>query len=306
MDRILVIDDSSVQTGFLCSILKADDYELTTCHTAEEGLQAAKEGGWSLILLDVVMPGMDGFMLLQELKGAEVTRHVPVILITSLADAQYEERGLVLGAVDYVTKPFKPAIIKARVNTHIQLYRYQMQFMEQAMVDGLTGVANRRRYEEESEARWREAIRFGLPFSICMFDIDKFKAYNDTFGHQAGDKVIAAVAKTASSFFQRSTDLFARYGGEEFVAVFLGAQAESAFEFMKSVRQGVEDLHIQHNSPVCPWVTVSVGGVTVTPRLGDNLDTYLKLADTMLYDAKRFGRNMVVWAGRSGEQWREK
>ena len=113
-------------------------------------------------------------------------------------------------------------------------------------------------------------------------------------------------AKTASSFFQRSTDLFARYGGEEFVAVFLGTQAESAFEFMKSVRQGVEDLHIQHNSPVCPWVTVSVGGVTVTPRLGDNLDTYLKLADTMLYDAKRFGRNMVVWAGRSGEQWREK
>ena len=244
--------------------------------------------------------------LLQELKGAEVTRHVPVILITSLADAQYEERGLVLGAVDYVTKPFKPAIIKARVNTHIQLYRYQMQFMEQAMVDGLTGVANRRRYEEESEARWREAIRFGLPFSICMFDIDKFKAYNDTFGHQAGDKVIAAVAKTASSFFQRSTDLFARYGGEEFVAVFLGPQAESAFEFMKSIRQAVEDLHIQHNSPVCPWVTVSVGGVTITPRLGDNLDTYLKLADTMLYDAKRFGRNMVVWAGRSGEQWREK
>ena len=211
-----------------------------------------------------------------------------------------------LGAVDYVTKPFNPAIIKARVNTHIQLYRYQTQFMEQAMVDGLTGVANRRRYEEESAVRWREAIRFGLPFSICMFDIDKFKLYNDTFGHPAGDKVIAAVAKTAAAHFQRATDLFARYGGEEFVAVFLGPQGESAFEFMKTVRQAVEDLHIQHNSPVCPWVTVSVGGVTVTPRLGDNLDTYLKLADTMLYDAKRFGRNMVVWAGRSGEQWREK
>ena len=127
MDKILVIDDSPVQAGFLSSIL-ADDYELTTCNTAEEGLKAAKEGDFSLILLDVVMPGMDGFMLLQELKAVEITRYVPVILLTSLSDVQYEERGLLLGAVDYVTKPFNPTIIKARVNTHIQLYRYQSRF----------------------------------------------------------------------------------------------------------------------------------------------------------------------------------
>ena len=133
MDKILVIDDSPVQTTFLCSILK-DDYELTARHTAQEGLQAAREGGWSLILLDVVMPGMDGFQLIQALKADEATRYVPVILITSLADVQYEERGLVLGAVDYVTKPFNPVIIKARVNTHIQLYHYQMQFRQQAMI----------------------------------------------------------------------------------------------------------------------------------------------------------------------------
>ncbi len=305
MDKILVIDDSPVQSGFLCSILK-DDYETVSRHTAEEGLQAAKEGGFSLILLDVVMPGMDGFQLLEELKATEVTRYVPVILITSLADVQYEERGLLLGAVDYVTKPFNPVIIKARVNTHIQLYRYQVQFREQAMVDGLTGIANRRRYEAESIARWQEATRFQLPFSLCMFDIDKFKVYNDTFGHPAGDKVIAAVAKTAMAHFQRSTDVFARYGGEEFVAVFLGSQAESAFEFMKTIRQAVEDLHMEHNPQVGPWVTVSAGGVTLVPKPGDKLETYLKLADTMLYDAKRFGRNMVVWSSQTGEQWREK
>ena len=102
MDKILIIDDSSVQTGFLCSILK-DNYELTTCHTAEEGLRVAKEENFSLILLDVVMPEMDGFQVLRELKATELTRHVPVILITSLAAVQYEERGLTLGAVDYVT-----------------------------------------------------------------------------------------------------------------------------------------------------------------------------------------------------------
>lgn len=305
MDKILVIDDSPVQSGFLCSILK-NDYIVEARHTPEEGLAAVKEGGYSLILLDVVMPGMDGFQLLEELKSAKLTQHIPVILLTSLTDVQYEEKGLLLGAVDYVTKPFNPVIIRARVNTHIQLYRYQMHFMEQAMVDELSGVANRRRYEDEGAARWQEAMRFELPFSICMFDIDKFKLYNDTFGHPAGDQVIASVAQRVASYFRRSTDLFARYGGEEFVAVFMGSQAVSAFEFMKTVRQAVEDLHIQHNSPVCPWVTVSVGGVTVVPKTGDKLDTCLKLADTMLYDAKRFGRNMVVWSNQSGEQWREK
>ncbi len=303
MDKILVIDDSAVQTGFLCSILK-DSYEITVCNSAEEGMEAARKGGYSLILLDI--PGMDGFELLQQLKSMEVTRYVPVILLSSLADTQYEERGLLLGAVDYVTKPFNPTIIKARANTHIQLYHYQARFMEQAMIDELTGIANRRRYEEEGDARWREAIRFELPVSLCMMDIDKFKLYNDTFGHPAGDKVIAAVAQKAASHFHRSTDLFARYGGEEFVAVFLGSESESAFEFMKTLRQSIEDLHIPHNSPVSPWVTISVGGITLIPRQGDQLQANLKLADTMLYDAKRLGRNQVVWSDQKRRQWREK
>ena len=288
MDRILVIDDSAVQAQFLCSVLK-DDYEVTTCNTAQEGLQLVREGDFSLVLLDVIMPDMDGFAVLKELKAAEQTRYIPVILLTSLADVQYEERGLLLGAVDYVAKPFNPVIIRARVNTHIQLYHYQKEFRQQATIDGLTGVANRRFYEREADARWREAIRFGLPFSVCMLDIDKFKIYNDTFGHQAGDHVISSVAKTASAFFQRSTDLFARYGGEEFVAVFAGNSAEAAFAFMKTVRQAVEGLHIPHDPSVNPWVTISAGGVTLMPRQGDEYQSYLKMADTMLYDAKRFG-----------------
>lgn len=305
MDKILVIDDSVVQAGFLKSILESD-YEVTVCHTAEEGLRLVREGTYSLILLDIVMPGADGFTILSELKASEQTQHIPVILLTSLVDIQYEERGLLMGAVDYVTKPFSPVIIKARVNTHIQLYHYQMEVRQQAMIDELTGVANRRCYESGSLAKWNEAIRFGLPFSVCMFDIDKFKLYNDTFGHPAGDRVIASVAKTVSSYFRRTTDLFARYGGEEFVAVFLGSDGVSAFEFMKTVRQSVEDLHIKHNSPVCEWVTVSVGGVSMLPKQEDRYDTCLKLADAMLYDAKRLGRNRVVWSNNAKEQWIEK
>ena len=305
MDKILVIDDSAVQAEYLRSILK-EEYDVTVCNTAREGLAAAKEGCFGLILLDIVMPDMDGFILLRELKETDLTKHIPVIMLTSLSDVQYEERGLLMGAVDYVAKPFSPVIIRARVNTHIQLYHYQMEFKQQAMVDELTGVANRRRYEGESLSKWREAIRFGMPLSICMFDIDKFKLYNDTFGHPAGDQVISAVAKTTSSYFQRSMDLFARYGGEEFIAVFVGSDGHNAFEFLKTIRQAVEDLHIPHCSPVSQWVTVSVGGVSLIPKVGDSYDTYLKLADTMLYDAKRLGRNRVVWSYEGKEQWFEK
>ncbi|MCM1149408.1 MAG: diguanylate cyclase [Butyricicoccus sp.] len=304
MEKILIIDDSPVQAEFLCSILNKD-YELTACQTSREGLEQAKTGEYSLILLDVIMPEMDGFTVLRELKSSDVMKYTPVILITSLADVQYEERGLLLGAVDYVTKPFSPVIIKARVNTHIQLHRYQTRFRKQAMVDELTGVFNRRYYDEESVSRWREAARFTLPFSVCMFDIDKFKIYNDTFGHPAGDEVISRVARVASTYFRRATDIFARYGGEEFVAVSMGNDARSTFEFMRSVRQAVEELHIPHDPAVGPYVTISAGGVTVLPREGESPASCLKLADDMLYEAKRLGRNMVVWAG-GGEKWTER
>ena len=221
---------------------------------------------------------------------------MPVILITSLRDAEYEERGLVLGAVDYITKPYHPPIVRARVNTHVKLYRYRTQVEQQSMVDPMTGVPNRRSYDLNCYNKWQEAVRFQQPISLCMFDIDKFKVYNDTFGHPAGDRVICEVARTATGCLRRSTDYFARYGGEEFVAIIVGSEAKAACEQMKKIRQTVEDLHIPHASSVGPWVTVSIGGVTVVPSPDDSYDTYLKIADTMLYDAKRFGRNRVVWS----------
>ena len=194
MDSILVIDDSRAQAEYLKSIL-CDDYDVTICVTAEDGFRKAKAKDFSLIILDIILPDMDGFTLLKKFQENILTRYVPVILISGLADVQHEEKGLMLGAVDYITKPFSPITVKARANIHIKLHHYQAQFMRQAMVDQLTGVANRRRYEDDSIMKWREAVRLGLTFSVCMFDIDKFKIYNDTFGHPAGDKVIASVAK---------------------------------------------------------------------------------------------------------------
>lgn len=305
MEKILVVDDSIVQAAQLKSILD-EDYDVTTAHTAADGLAQASSGEFSLILLDVVMPDMDGFVLLKKLQEELITQHIPVIMITSLAAIEHEQRGLMLGAVDYIVKPFHPLIVKARVATHIKLYQYRKQVEDQSMTDQLTGVANRRRHDSYSETKWMEATRLQVPFSVCMFDIDKFKVYNDTFGHPAGDKVISAVAKTVATHLRRGTDFFARYGGEEFVAIMVGEGAEKSFEYLKVIRQAVEELHIPHNPEVSQWVTVSIGGVTTIPQMNGTYDTYLKIADTMLYDAKRFGRNRVVWADEGMKQLREK
>ncbi len=305
MEKILIVDDSLLQATQLKAIIE-DEYDVTIAQTAEDGLRRAHAEDFSLILLDVVMPEMDGFTLLKKLQEEIITQSVPVILITSLADVANEQYGLILGAVDYITKPYIPLIVKARVNTHIKLYRYRRQIEEQSMTDQLTGVANRRSYDRYSQTKWYEAVRLHVPFSICMFDIDHFKVYNDTFGHPAGDRVIAAVSKTISSHLKRSTDFVARYGGEEFVAVSMGEPSEKIFEHLQRVRQAIEDLHIPHNPTVSESVTVSIGGVTIIPETGSAYDVYLKIADTMLYDAKKGGRNRVVWADEQLKQKFEK
>ena len=304
-DNILIIDDSPVQAKMLKSILE-DDYTITLANTAEAGLDCARNGSFCLVLLDVVMPGMDGFGLLKRLQEEVVTQHTPVILITSLSDVEHEERGLTLGAVDYITKPYHPPIVRARIHTQVKLYRYQQQIEQRAMLDPMTGISNRRSYDACCHQKWQDAIRLGLPLSLCMMDIDKFKVYNDTFGHPAGDKVICSVAQTAHHYLRRSTDFLARYGGEEFVAISIGSETAEAFGQLKRLRQAVEDLHIPHNPEASPWVTVSIGGITVQPKQGDVYDTYLKVADAMLYDAKRLGRNRVIWSNGKLEQLKEK
>ena len=172
MEKILIVDDSILQAAQLKAILN-DTYDITIAQTAEEGLRCASEGKYSLILLDVVMPGMDGFMLLKKLQEEIITQSVPVILITSLTDAMNEQRGLVLGAVDYIAKPFNPMIVEARVNTHVKLYNYRRQAESQSRTDQLTGIANRREHDRCSLLKWGEATRMQVPFSICMFDIDQ-------------------------------------------------------------------------------------------------------------------------------------
>ncbi len=306
MEKILIIDDSPLMAAQLEKIL-IDEYDVTIAGTAEEGFIYASTDDYSLILLDIVLPDMDGFTLLKGLQEEPNTQSVPVILITSLSDIEHEQLGFKLGAVDYISKPFSPVIVKARVNTHIKLYNYRKQAERQSRTDQLTGIANRRQYDYYSIRKWKEAIRLQVPFTVCMFDIDHFKAYNDTFGHPAGDKVIISIAKTVSSYLQRTTDFFARYGGEEFVAILLGGNSGVSFEYLRGIRMAIENLHIPHapSASEFEWVTVSIGGVTVVPKAESSYDFYLKVADNMLYEAKKRGRNRVVWADEELKQLSE-
>ncbi len=305
MEKILIVDDSRLQAAQLKSILE-EEYDITIAQTAEDGLRLASIGNFSLILLDVMMPGMDGFTLLKRLQEEVIVQSVPVILITSLTDEESEQRGLTLGAVDYITKPFRPLIVKARVDTHIKLYKYRKQVEHQSRTDQLTGVANRWQHDRYSILKWKEAARLHVPFSICMFDIDRFKAFNDTFGHPAGDKVIISVSKIIDSHLQRTTDFLARYGGEEFVAFLMGDPSEKAFAHLQTIRKAVENSHIPHAPAVADWVTISIGGVTVIPQMNESYQSVLKVADNMLYEAKSSGRNRVIWMDENKKQLFEK
>jgi diguanylate cyclase (GGDEF)-like protein len=305
VEKILIVDDSRLQAAQLKSILE-EEYDITIAQTAEDGLRLASIGNFSLILLDVIMPGMDGFTLLKRLQEEVIVQSVPVILITSLTDEESEQRGLTLGAVDYITKPFRPLIVKARVDTHIKLYKYRKQVEHQSRTDQLTGVANRWQHDRYSILKWKEAARLHVPFSICMFDIDRFKAFNDTFGHPAGDKVIISVSKIIDSHLQRTTDFLARYGGEEFVAFLMGDPSEKAFAHLQTIRKAVENSHIPHAPAVADWVTISIGGVTVIPQMNESYQSVLKVADNMLYEAKSSGRNRVIWMDENKKQLFEK
>ena len=182
MDKILLIDDSIIVGDSLKAILETD-YDVTVCHDAESGLENAMSGKYSLILMDIIMPDMDGFTLLKKLQDMILTRYILIIVVTGLTDIQHEEEALTLGAVDYITKPVIPAILKARINAQLRSFDRQMHYKKLAMVDELTGIANRRRYEEEWRMKWREALRLGIPFSVCIFDIDKFKIHKKTGRH---------------------------------------------------------------------------------------------------------------------------
>jgi len=291
---ILIVDDTPTNIQVLAEALRVD-YRVRVANSGKIAFDIiARFGAPDLILLDVMMPEMDGYEVCRRLKQAHETKDVPVIFVTAKSDVVDEEYGLRLGAVDYIAKPFHLAIVSARVANHINLKIKADLLESQAMLDGLTNIPNRRRFDETLEREWRRAQRSGAPLSLIMADIDFFKQYNDNYGHGVGDVCLKKVAATLAESTDRPSDLVARYGGEEFVALLPDTDAEGARLIAERMRGNVDAMQLLHEySDVSGRVTISIGLACLVPKADETSDELLKLADQMLYRAKASGRNRV-------------
>lgn len=293
---VIVVDDQQFNIDMVATTLKKICNVISTTDS-REALAMAKESQPDLILLDVMMPDIDGFELCRVLKADETTQAIPIIFMTALTGGADEQRGLDLGAIDYITKPFRLPVVWARVRNHLEMVRQRALLERLSTVDGLTGIANRRAFDSALEREWMRMHRFGDPLTILMIDVDAFKAFNDAFGHLAGDDCLKTVARAISGAVSRSTDLVARYGGEEFACILPITAAAGGALVAEKVRAAVAALAIPHpTSPASSIVTVSVGGATGTPFSDRNASGLVQRADTQLYDAKRAGRNRVAFA----------
>lgn len=293
--QILIVDDEEVNRKLLSNMLK-DTHELIMAENGEQALHIIEANpDIDLILLDVMMPEIDGFEVLECLKELERAKDIPVIFITALISFDNEEKGLRLGAVDYIYKPFRPAIVRLRIENQLHFVRQRKLLQTLVGQDGLTEIANRRRFDESLAKEWKRSQRNGLPLSLLMVDIDFFKLFNDHYGHAHGDLVLKSVAQALAQTIHRPSDLVARYGGEEFVLLLADTNEEGARIFAEKARTAIESLAIDHvHSQVASHITVSIGGATSLNE-DSTAEQLLEAADAMLYQAKAQGRNRVVY-----------
>jgi diguanylate cyclase (GGDEF)-like protein len=291
-----VVDDQPVNIQALYQAFAAD-HKVFMATSGEQALALCASKEPDLVLLDVVMPGMDGLEVCRRLKADEATRDIPVIFVTAHNDEAAETRGLDAGAVDFISKPINPTIVRARVRTHLTLKAQADLLRQWVYVDGLTGVFNRRHFDEHLAAEWGRAVRAGTALSVVLIDVDFFKRYNDRYGHQAGDDCLRRVAATLKAGVKRPGDMVARYGGEEFACLLPDTPLAGALELARQLGQDVHGLAIEHgDSTVAPVVTVSLG---VGCKREDAVGTPAALvreADAQLYIAKSEGRHRACGA----------
>jgi len=292
---LLVIDDAQDNRTLLFEIL-SDSYKVILAKDGVQGIELTKKHLPDVILLDVIMPGMDGYQVIKLLKQSEETMHIPVIFISSMSTTDDEERGLQLGAVDYITKPFHPAIVKARIKNHLRECYQKKLLSELALVDGLTGIYNRRFCDKEMDKTWNICRRNKSCLSVAMIDIDYFKSYNDHYGHALGDEVLRRTAKSINNHLKRPNDVVARYGGEEFIVILPNTQAREAKRILNEICHLIENNTIKHElSSVSHYLTISAGGASMIPEQDITIESFLKKVDVNLYQAKAQGRNRVCW-----------
>jgi diguanylate cyclase (GGDEF)-like protein len=291
--RLLVVDDQPVNIQALFEIFHLD-HEVFVATSGKQAIEMTQKSQPDLILLDVVMPDMGGLEVCRLLKYDPETKDVPIIFVTAQDSPEDETRGLEAGAVDFITKPANPAVVRARVRTHLTLKAQADLLRSMVFIDGLTGVANRRRFDESFKVEWNRCKRFKKPLALLLADIDHFKNYNDLYGHQAGDACLQKVAGILNEQVGRSYDLVARYGGEEFACLLPGIDMPSAQHKAQMMVQALYERSLPHAaSETAPFVTISLGVAVTIPGPGRQPDELVAVADAQLYRAKENGRNQV-------------
>ncbi len=292
--NILIVDDVTMNRKILETALK-DQYNVKLANSGREALLiAVSKNPPDLILLDIMMPEMDGYEVCKRLKEIPETREIPIIFVTAMNEEKHEEYGFSIGAIDYITKPFSIPIVKARVKNHIELKKYRDLLKENSMLDGLTGIANRRHFNETLLMELNRAKRLGSTLSILMADIDFFKKHNDSYGHLEGDECLRKVALTLKNQLKRPADLVARWGGEEFACILPETGHVAALAIAENLRRSVMDLAIPHkDSPIEKILTVSIGVATTSTSENEDFESLIKKSDDALYKAKEKGRNRV-------------
>lgn len=290
--RVLVVDDQPANILTLHRMFE-DEYEMFMATGGEQALAFCRATPPDLVLLDVIMPEPGGLTVCRTLAADPATRDIPVIFVTGVDDPDGEAACWDAGGVDFITKPFNARTVSHRVRAHLTLKRQADLLRRLAWLDGLTGIPNRRHFDDCLQAEWRRCARLGSPLALVSFDIDHFKGYNDTQGHLAGDDALREVAVAATGCVSRPGDLVARTGGEEFAALLSHIDMRGAEIIGENIRQAIFDLAIGHPASDLGRITVSVGVTSVIPAPGGDPVQLLAAADRALYAAKAAGRNCV-------------
>jgi len=291
-NSLLIVDDDPSSLLMLSHILQME-YNVYEASDGASAIVAAEKYLPDLILLDIVMPDMDGYQVFTALQESEKTEHIPVIFVTGLNNNNDEKKGLRLGAVDFINKPCDQIIVKLRVRHQIQIINQLRTIEHLSMMDQLTEIPNRRNFDARLHLEWGRAIREKVSMSLLMIDVDHFKDYNDTYGHQQGDKALCMVAQTITQTLKRTSDFAARWGGEEFVVLLPNSDSAGGLEIGEKIRKNLEEMSLACSNGDLTKLTASIGVNTHTPTSSCSTDEFILAADRALYRAKNTGRNRV-------------
>jgi len=291
--RILVVDDTQKNVQLLGTLLKRQNFLINVAYSGAEAIEVAKKVKPDLILLDIMMPGIDGYQACEILKADPETALIPIIFLTAKSETADIVKGFEFGAVDYVTKPFNSTVLLSRVRTHLGLCQalknlefQKAELQKMVMFDGLTKLYNHKFIFEMLSKEIKEAKRYERPLSVIMFDLDFFKKVNDTYGHTVGDEVLVKVGETLLTAV-RDSDSAGRYGGEEFLLVLPTTDLPSALIVSEKIRSDIAALTFSHSDLK---ITISGGVVQYT---GQETLKFIDQADQLLYKAKESGRNQI-------------